>query len=41
MRAVRVGSEFCEADAVALNPQRDVVVNTASLPSPDKTAEAA
>jgi hypothetical protein len=28
-------------EAVALNPERDVVVNTASLPSPNKTAEAA
>ena len=27
--------------AVALNPERDVVVNTPSLPSPNKTAEAA
>lgn len=27
--------------AVALNPERDVVVSTASLPSPDETAEAA
>jgi hypothetical protein len=26
---------------VALNPERDVVVNTPSLPSPNKTAEAA
>jgi hypothetical protein len=26
---------------VALDPERDVVVSTASLPSPDKTAEAA